>query len=301
MAGDGNVTTFNPCTIEELSEAIGNSRPVFCSSDKNLVGRPMSPGLMAYKGEGLEGTVIHRDQLNKVIEFQVENQVVTVEAGISLRSLNDALAEHGQCLPFGREGNFDIPSRVLLHELIEFDLPHSYSAQHGSWRDWVAGMTLVLADGTIAKSGSKVVKSVSGYDLHKLMIGGRGTLGIIAEVTLRTLPLGSLAKANLETRMEAKEWIDRKTYQRVLCTDWEKLCFWVRKSSPQYSLDHDARQALYELPDGVVPPRFDSEVFWSQVPDIAPEIPPAHQKLMHRAKQVFDPRSKLNPGEFGFL
>ena len=51
--------------------------------------------------------------------------------------------------------------------------------------DLVIGMTIVLADGTIARTGGKVVKNVAGYDLHKLMTGAFGTLGIITEVTFR--------------------------------------------------------------------------------------------------------------------
>ena len=61
--------------------------------------------------------------------------------------------------------------------------------RYGSLRDLIIGMTIVLADGTIAKSGGKVVKNVAGYDLHKLMTGAFGTLGVIAEVTFRLHPV----------------------------------------------------------------------------------------------------------------
>jgi glycolate oxidase FAD binding subunit len=61
--------------------------------------------------------------------------------------------------------------------------------KYGSLRDLIIGMTIVLADGTIAKSGGKVVKNVAGYDLHKLMTGAFGTLGIITEVTFRLHPI----------------------------------------------------------------------------------------------------------------
>jgi glycolate oxidase FAD binding subunit len=57
--------------------------------------------------------------------------------------------------------------------------------KYGSLRDLVIGMTLVLADGTIAHTGGKVVKNVAGYDLHKLMIGAFGTLAVITEITFR--------------------------------------------------------------------------------------------------------------------
>ncbi len=61
--------------------------------------------------------------------------------------------------------------------------------KYGGLRDLIIGMTIVLADGTIAKTGGKVVKNVAGYDLHKLMTGAFGTLGVIAEVNFRLHPM----------------------------------------------------------------------------------------------------------------
>lgn len=63
---------------------------------------------------------------------------------------------------------------------------------HGAWRDWVLGVQLVLADGMIAKAGSLAVKNVAGYDIHKFLVGTRGTLAVVTEVILRTAPLASL-------------------------------------------------------------------------------------------------------------
>ena len=63
-----------------------------------------------------------------------------------------------------------------------------------SLRDLIIGMTMVLADGTIAKSGGKVVKNVAGYDIHKLMTGSFGTLGVITEVNFRLHPLEEHAR-----------------------------------------------------------------------------------------------------------
>jgi glycolate oxidase FAD binding subunit len=57
--------------------------------------------------------------------------------------------------------------------------------RYGALRDLIIGMTIVLADGTIAHTGGKVVKNVAGYDLHKLMIGSFGTLGIVTSINFR--------------------------------------------------------------------------------------------------------------------
>src|SRR5476651_1570951 len=85
-----------------------------------------------------------------------------------------------------------------LIDEIAFNLPHTLQAQYGSWRDWILGMRVVQADGTFAKCGSKAVKNVAGYDVQKLMIGARGTLGLIAEVTLRTFPVKALPASEVQ-------------------------------------------------------------------------------------------------------
>jgi glycolate oxidase FAD binding subunit len=72
-------------------------------------------------------------------------------------------------------------------------------------RDLVIGMTLVLADGTIAKTGGKVVKNVAGYDLHKLLIGSFGTLGVVAEVNFRLHPVEQHARTWTVTAADALE------------------------------------------------------------------------------------------------
>ena len=66
--------------------------------------------------------------------------------------------------------------------------------RYGGLRDLIIGMTVVLADGTIAKSGGKVVKNVAGYDIHKLMTGSFGTLGVITEVNFRLHPVEAHAR-----------------------------------------------------------------------------------------------------------
>jgi len=66
--------------------------------------------------------------------------------------------------------------------------------KYGSLRDLIIGMTMVLPDGTVARSGGKVVKNVAGYDIHKLMTGSFGTLGVITEVNFRLHPLEEHAK-----------------------------------------------------------------------------------------------------------
>jgi hypothetical protein len=96
---------------------------------------------------------------------------------------------------FLRDGGFEIPfawadpdQNRSVADLLSFNYPHSEQASVGSWRDWVVRMTIVLASGQVVKSGANVVKNVTGFDLHKLIIGAHYTLGIPVQVTLRIRP-----------------------------------------------------------------------------------------------------------------
>ena len=81
------------------------------------------------------------------------------------------------------------PDRATVGGIIATNDSGALRRRYGSLRDLVIGMTIVLADGTIARSGGKVVKNVAGYDLPKLLTGSFGTLGVITEVTFRLHPL----------------------------------------------------------------------------------------------------------------
>jgi glycolate oxidase FAD binding subunit len=176
------------------------------------------------------------------------------------------------------------------------NLPHFFAGQFGSWRDWVLGMTVVVADGTIVKTGSKVVKSVAGYDLHKLFIGARGTLGVIVDVTLRTHPLKAIAslqnglpKANFTGNCD---WI-----QRTNRTDFDPT-----RAGEAYA-DSESSTLWTKLAPSETLHRFPGD--WvlrsNSGNDNIQVLNPAERSLMLRLKQKLDPTSKLNPGEFGFL
>lgn len=140
---------------------------------------------------------LNLSQYQRVIEVSREDQVATIQTGINLEDLEDDLGFEGEIgiqHPTYVHG-YDLTVPHMLHslaDLIATDFPNPFGTVNGTWRDWILGMKIILADGTIVQSGSKVVKSVSGFDLHKLMIGSRYTLGIPIEVTLRLLPFQRL-------------------------------------------------------------------------------------------------------------
>jgi len=118
-------------------------------------------------------------RLNRILEHEPGDLTAIVEAGVRLSELQAALAPHGQMLAL------DPPGDPTIGACLAGDLSGPRRHRYGAMRDLVIGLTVVLADGTIASSGGKVVKNVAGYDLGKLFAGSRGRLGLIARVALR--------------------------------------------------------------------------------------------------------------------
>ncbi len=123
------------------------------------------------------------DGLERILEHEAGDLTCTVEAGIRLSVLQDALGEHGQRL------SLDPPGDPTVGALLARNLSGPLRHRFGAPRDLVLGVTLVLADGTIASAGGKVVKNVAGYDLARLVCGSEGRFALIARVSLRLHPL----------------------------------------------------------------------------------------------------------------
>ncbi len=133
-------------------------------------GYPVAPALL------LE---MHR--LNALREHTWQDMTCTVEAGCSWAGLQSGLAQHGQCIALDPLW----PEQATVGGIVATNDSGALRLKYGGLRDLIIGMTVVLADGTIARTGGKVVKNVAGYDLHKLMIGAFGTLGVVTSVNFR--------------------------------------------------------------------------------------------------------------------
>ncbi len=129
--------------------------------------------------------VLSTTRLDRVVEHAWADMTATVEAGCPVARLQQALAEHGQrlaCDPLW-------PERATIGGILATNDTGPLRARFGGLRDLIIGVTLVLPDGTVAKSGGKVVKNVAGYDLPKLAIGSFGTLAVITQAVFRLHPL----------------------------------------------------------------------------------------------------------------
>lgn len=129
-------------------------------------------------------------RLNRVIEHAWADLTVTVEAGCTIAELQRTLAERGQRLAVDPLW----PEKATVGGVLSANDSGSLRFRYGGLRDLIIGVTLALADGTLAKSGGKVVKNVAGYDLSKLVTGAFGTLGVITSATFRLHPLPKYAQ-----------------------------------------------------------------------------------------------------------
>jgi glycolate oxidase FAD binding subunit len=129
--------------------------------------------------------VVSMRKMNRVIEHAWGDMTATVEPGCTVAELQRSLAEHGQRLAV--EPLF--ASHATIGGIVATNDNGPLRVRFGSLRDLIIGVTLALPDGTLARSGGKVVKNVAGYDLPKLATGSLGTLGIITQAIFRLHPL----------------------------------------------------------------------------------------------------------------
>lgn len=146
---------------------------------------PCGSGTKQAWGNPVEaGIRLELRRMNKLREHAWQDMTCTVEAGCTWAEMQTELAHHGQMVALDPLW----PERATTGGIVATNDGGCLRLKYGGLRDLIIGMTVVLTDGTIAKTGGKVVKNVAGYDLHKLMIGSFGTLGVITEVNFRLHP-----------------------------------------------------------------------------------------------------------------
>jgi len=171
----------SPATIDELAHYAASAHAA------NLAIVPVGNGTQLHIGRppARYDLALSTQRLNRVLAHEAADMTVTVEAGITLAALNAALARAGQRLPLDPPH----PECTTIGALIATDACGPLRLSHGKVRDLLIGITVVLADGTLAHGGGRVVKNVAGYDLMKLFTGSFGTLGIIVEATFKLRPV----------------------------------------------------------------------------------------------------------------
>lgn len=170
-----------PSTVEEAAEVVcesaqGGKALAFVGGGTDLdLGAP--PARL--------DAVVRTGRMARIVEYAPSDQIVVVEAGMTLARLQETLASHRQRLALDPP----LPERKTVGGIVAANAFGPRRARFGSVRDLIIGISFVRADGTAARGGGKVVKNVAGFDLPKLMVGSLGTLGLITTATFRLHPL----------------------------------------------------------------------------------------------------------------
>ena len=132
--------------------------------------------------------VVDTWQLNAVLEHSAGDQVVRAQAGVPMAALARVLAEAGQRLAVDQ-----VVDGGTVGGLLATGVAGPLRLRYGTPRDLLIGVTMIRADGAVARAGGKVVKNVAGYDTGKLLAGSYGTLGLITDATFRVHPAPAAA------------------------------------------------------------------------------------------------------------
>jgi glycolate oxidase FAD binding subunit len=182
----GTVPILEPNTAEEVAAALTRASDARQSIVIRGAGTKMDQGRPPQRIDAFLST----RRLNRVLEHQHGDLTATIEAGATLREVNDALARHGQCLPLDPPFADNATIGGILATNDSGPLRHRF----GTPRDLVIGVQLATTDGAIAKAGGQVVKNVAGYDLSKLICGSHGSLAAIVSATFKLTPLPAASK-----------------------------------------------------------------------------------------------------------
>src|SRR6185437_1212323 len=172
-------------------------------------------GSKDFYGGPLEGELLDVSTLSGITHCEPTELVISARAGTPLGDLERELAAHGQMLAF-EPPRFS--GRATLGGAVASGLSGPRRAYGGALRDFVLGLEMIDGRGERLRFGGRVIKNVAGFDVSRLMAGSLGTLGVITEVTLKTVPQ---PRAELTLRFEMDE-------AKAL----ESMTLWATRSLP---------------------------------------------------------------------
>lgn len=164
---------LQPSNLDELVHALGHEATFRISgTDTHAADRLQSSA----------STRLVLQRLNGVVAYEPNDQVTVVMAGTELSHIAELIGPDRFQIP--GKGIGTVGGAISMGDLGD-------TGSQCCWRQVVLGLQVLMADGSLVRFGSRVVKNVAGYDAHKLFIGARGVLGVIVEATIRLTPMSS--------------------------------------------------------------------------------------------------------------
>jgi glycolate oxidase FAD binding subunit len=179
IAGRAPMAVLKPRAVEEVGEIVS-----FAAAEKLAVVACGSRSKLELGPPQRYDLALDMTGLCQIAHYDPGDLTVGVDAGLPLKELSMALAEKNQFLPLA----VPCSSTSTVGGAIASGIDSTLRQQYGTSRDFLIGAEFVDGTGKQCKSGGRVVKNVTGYDLHKLLIGSLGTLGVITRLNFRTFP-----------------------------------------------------------------------------------------------------------------
>ena len=221
----------------------------------------------AFYGQQIVGEPLSVAGYRGIVSYEPTELVVTVRAGTPVREVQEALAGNDQFMPF--EPPVFGPSSTI-GGMIASGLSGPRRAAVGAVRDFVLGASMIDASGQWLGFGGQVMKNVAGYDVSRLLCGSLGILGVIADVSLKVLPL-PITEQTLALPMgeaDAIRLVNELSGQPVpvSASCWHEQLLHLRLSGATVAVQ-DATRSLLSQHEGQAVPDAAATEFWQQICD----------------------------------
>jgi len=180
-----------PADVEEIRSIVNLARASGIAIYPRGAGTNLSGGAIPLH----RGIVLSFQRMNRILEVDAENLTATVQPGVVIQELNNAVAPHGLLYP----PDPGTVNTATMGGSVAENSGGLRGLKYGVTKHYVMGMEVVLANGDKVRFGGKTVKNVTAYDFSSLFVGSEGTLGIITEITVKLVPAPKFRRTMLAT------------------------------------------------------------------------------------------------------